>query len=153
MDSFVPQATDDQTAEDWSDDLHGFLSVLLGVSKDALEVPPVPAGMGGAPLQLLIEEIRSNPLGQSMYADIDSSELAHTFEVAMRLKALSLNISSLPRLKARATCWWAGHVTPAWNITVRTSQSVAAGHYDILKHADVIEGLAAQWLLEGSMID
>jgi non-ribosomal peptide synthase domain TIGR01720/amino acid adenylation domain len=153
VDSFVPQATDDQTAEDWSDDLHGFLSVLLGVSKDALEVPPVPAGMGGASLQLLIEEIRSNPLGQSMYADIDSSELAHTFEVAMRLKALSLNISSLPRLKARATCWWAGHVTPAWNITVRTSQSVAAGHYDILKHADVIEGLAAQWLLEGSMID
>ncbi|MFV3291893.1 non-ribosomal peptide synthase/polyketide synthase [Pseudomonas sp. NY11955] len=154
VDSFVPCALHDEMTEDWTDDLQGFLSVLLGVPKHQLVVPAIAVGTDVTVLQEIVEQVRADQAGQSLYADIDSAELAHTFDVAMRLKALSLKLTSLPRTKALATCWWAGRAAdPAWTFATHASHAVEAGHYDILKHTEVIEGLAMHWLAEDTMIE
>ncbi|XBT42743.1 amino acid adenylation domain-containing protein [Pseudomonas viridiflava] len=154
VDSFVPNASHAEVVEDWKDDLQGFLSVLLGVPKQQLAVPAVAVGTDVQSLQGVIGQIRAAQAGQSRYADIDSAELAHTFVVAMRLKALSANLTSLPRTRALATCWWAGRDgDPAWTFETEGNHTVEAGHYDILRQPEVIEGLAMHWTMEDAMAD
>jgi len=154
VDSFVPCALHTEVAEDWTEDLQGFLSVLLGVPKDRLAVPELAVGTDVSTLQGAIEAVRAAQTEPSLYADIDSSELAHTFAVAMRLKALSLNLTSLPPTQALATCWWAGrNGDAAWTFATKASHAVEAGHYDILRQREVIDGLAMHWLKEGSMVE
>ncbi|WP_060515017.1 non-ribosomal peptide synthetase [Pseudomonas sp. NBRC 111132] len=154
VDSFVPCALHIEVAEDWTEDLQGFLSVLLGVPKDRLAVPELAVGTDVSTLQGAIEAVRAAQAEPSLYVDIDSSELAHTFAVAMRLKALSLNLTSLPPTQALATCWWAGrNGDAAWAFATKASHAVEAGHYDILRQREVIDGLAMHWLKEGSMVE
>nr|WP_085622981.1 MULTISPECIES: non-ribosomal peptide synthetase [unclassified Pseudomonas] len=154
VDSFVPCALHDEVTEDWTDDLQGFLSVLLGIPRHQLAVPAITVGTDVMALQEIVEQVRAAQAGQSLYADIDSAELAHTFDVAMRLKALSRKLSSLPRTKALATCWWAGRVAdPAWTFATQANHAVEAGHYDILRQPEVIEGLAMHWSMEDTMVD
>jgi amino acid adenylation domain-containing protein/non-ribosomal peptide synthase protein (TIGR01720 family) len=154
VDSFVPCALHAEVAEDWTLDLQGFLSVLLGVPKERLVVPELAVGADLPYLQGVIEQVRTAQPGQSLYAEIDSAELAHTFAVAMRLKALSLKLTSLPPTQALATCWWAGrNGDPAWTFATEASYAVEAGHYDILKQPEVIEGLAMNWSKEDTMTE
>jgi len=70
------------------------------------------------------------------------------------LKALSANLTSLPRTRALATCWWAGRDgDPAWTFETEGNHTVEAGHYDILRQPEVIEGLAMHWTMEDAMAD
>jgi len=150
VDSFVPQAGQDEPPRDWQGDLAGFLCVILGVEKSSLVVPALPAGTLQAELEPLIDEVRSAHGRHSKYADISSAELAHTFTVAMKLKALSARLAGLPETIASAQCWWAG--TGAFTARVpgsRQDLGVEAGHYDILKHPDVLEGLVTR--VEGTL--
>jgi thioesterase domain-containing protein len=154
VDSFVPCALHQALTEDWTDDLRGFLNVLLAVPTEQLAVPDIAVGTEVSALQGVIEHIRMTQSEHSLYADIDSAELAHTFAVAMRLKALSLKLNRLPQTKALATCWWAGRDgDPAWTFATEASHAVEAGHYQMLKQPEVIEGLALHWLKEGTMAD
>jgi len=154
VDSFVPCALHEEVIEDWTYDLQGFLGVMLSVPRKQLVVPATAVGTDITLLQATIEQVRKAQAGQSRYDGIDSAELAHTFDVAMRLKALSLKLNCLPRTNALATCWWAGRAAdPAWTFATQASHAVEAGHYDILKHPDVIEGLAVQWLAEDTMLE
>ena len=56
---------------------------------------------------LLQERMREREDGeQEGYAAMGVEELAHTFTVARRLKALSLQSSALTALRCRPACWW-----------------------------------------------
>ncbi|MEG0246359.1 MAG: thioesterase domain-containing protein, partial [Pseudomonas sp.] len=152
VDSFIPSAPRESFSDDWSQDLQGFLSVILGIAKDDLAVPGVSADSDVVHLQGVIEQIRSAQALQSAYAEIDSAELAHTFVVAMRLKALSQQLAGLAQTKAVAHCWWAGNAAGEV-LGDAVHCQVDAGHYDILKASEVIEGLAVQLIQEGSMVE
>ncbi|MNC17354.1 hypothetical protein D3C75_652300 [compost metagenome] len=115
-------------------------------------LPAVAAGSGVPLLERLIEEARSGLQVASAFASVESAELAHTFAVAMRLKALSERLPALPATRAAALCWWAGDHGQRFAVHGSgENQAVAAGHYDILKHRDVIEGLAARLVAEPVM--
>ncbi|MDD1961411.1 non-ribosomal peptide synthase/polyketide synthase [Pseudomonas sp. 39004] len=145
VDSFMPGAEPGDLQGDWSDDLRGFLGVVLGVPKDQLAIASVPAGSASTVLEQVIDEVCAMHSGQSAFAEVGSGELAHTFIVAMQLKVLSQAIEALPATQALASCWWAGgSVSRAWTHPYAESNAVSAGHYDILRHADVIEGLVAK---------
>ncbi|MDE4537196.1 non-ribosomal peptide synthase/polyketide synthase [Pseudomonas sp. ITEM 17296] len=152
VDSFIPAGLQESFSDDWSQDLQGFLSVVLGGAKDDLVVPGVSADSDVVHLQGVIDQVRSAQALQSAYAEIDSAELAHTFVVAMRLKALSQQLAGLPQTKAMAHCWWAGNTAGAV-LGDAVHCQVDAGHYDILKASEVIEGLAVQLIQEGSMVE
>ncbi|WP_412765391.1 non-ribosomal peptide synthase/polyketide synthase [Pseudomonas sp. NGC7] len=145
VDSFIPGTEPNDVQGDWSDDLRGFLGVVLGVPKEQLAIGSVPAGTATAMLEQVIDEVCAMQGGQSAFAEVGSAELAHTFIVAMRLKVLSQGGEPLPATQALASCWWAGgSVSPAWTHAYAESNAVLAGHYDILKHAEVIESLVAK---------
>lgn len=145
VDSFMPGAEPSDVQGDWSDDLRGFLGVVLGVPKEQLAIGSVPAGTATEMLEQVIDEVCAMQGGQSAFAEVGSAELAHIFIVAMRLKVLSQGVEPLPATQALASCWWAGgSVSPAWTHAYAESNAVSAGHYDILKHAEVIESLVAK---------
>ena len=152
VDSFIPTGAPATPAADWSADLGSFLSVLLGLAKEQLVLPAVAAGSGVPLLERLIEEARSGLQVASAFASVESAELAHTFAVAMRLKALSERWPALPATRAAALCWWAGDHGQRFAVHGSgENHAVAAGHYDILKHREVIEGLAARLVAEPVM--
>ncbi|MGO3988222.1 amino acid adenylation domain-containing protein [Pseudomonas sp. SAS7] len=153
VDTFLPSMDARVQEHDWTDDLKGFLTVLLGLPGGDVNVTPVSAGTESATLEAVIEEVRVGQSLPSAYADIDSSELAHTFVVAMHLKTLSLLLKALPNTQVSTVCWWAGEtVNQAWSGTTLSNRTVHAGHYDILKHPEVIEGVASYVLLEDSVM-
>ncbi|MBV4490402.1 non-ribosomal peptide synthetase [Pseudomonas oryzicola] len=148
VDSFVPTAGQAMPESDWSADLRGFLAVILGVSATALVLPTVPAGTGQAALERVIETVRVTQAAQSGYAQIGNADLAQTFVVAMKLKELSRRLRQLPPTEIAASCWWAGGGVHAGSIAGSCQDlGVDAGHYDILAHADVLEGMMARLLL------
>ncbi len=152
VDSFIPTGAPATPAADWSADLGNFLSVLLGLAKEQLVLPAIAAGSGVPLLERLIEAARSGLQVASAFASVESAELAHTFAVAMRLKALSERLPALPATRAAALCWWAGDHGQRFAVHGSgENHAVAAGHYDILKHPDVIEGLAARLVAEPVM--
>ncbi|SYX91578.1 Linear gramicidin synthase subunit C [Pseudomonas reidholzensis] len=153
VDSFIP--TDESPIEsfDWSSDLGGFLGVLLGAGKERLALPYVPAGIEQPVLEQLIEQVRSDLEPGSSFATVDSGELAHTFIVAMRLKALSEQLLALPATEVAASCWWAGNGAEAWIKGSKVDRAVAADHYSILKHPDVIDGLVGELCLGDLVTD
>ncbi|WP_338744881.1 amino acid adenylation domain-containing protein [Pseudomonas putida] len=149
VDSFIPQPGQVGPDADWGDDLQGFLSVILGVDKQRLKVPTVAAGCDSAGLERVIEAVRVAQPKLSAYAEIGSAELAHTFVVAMRLKALSQQMPALPGTAADASCWWAGAGGFEGRIAGNARHiGVDAGHYDILKHREVLDGLSAMVAVE-----
>ncbi|WP_341796513.1 MULTISPECIES: non-ribosomal peptide synthase/polyketide synthase [unclassified Pseudomonas] len=142
VDSFMPKPEVVPAEGDWGNDLRGFLSVVLGIAKEQLPAGVVPVDTEAAALEQMVQQWRADHCEQSAYADISSGELAHTFVVAMRLKALSSQISGLPSTSAQASCWWAGDtVSPYWTRRSTVNVAINAGHYDILKHPEVIDGL------------
>jgi thioesterase domain-containing protein len=148
VDSFVPAAGQAVQETDWSADLRGFLAVVLGVAADALMVPAIPAGSTREAVEGVIETLRAGQAAGSVYADIGDADLAQTFVVAMKLKELSRQSSQLPATQAAASCWWAGEGAHGGSIAGSGEDiGVDAGHYDILEHADVLEGVIARLLL------
>ncbi|WP_372241582.1 amino acid adenylation domain-containing protein [Pseudomonas sp. SK] len=148
VDSFVPLAVHAVPESDWSADLRSFLAVILGVSAAALVLPTVPAGAGQETLERVIETVREAQAAQSGYAELGNADLAQTFVVAMKLKELSRQLRQLPPTEVAASCWWAGGGVHAGSIAGSCQDlGVDAGHYDILAHADVLEGVMARLLL------
>ncbi|AJG12081.1 non-ribosomal peptide synthetase [Pseudomonas plecoglossicida] len=148
VDSFVPSARQAVQESDWSADLRGFLAVILGVSADALVLPVVPVGSTQDALERVIETARAAQVAQSAYAEIGNADLAQTFVVAMKLKALSRQLRQLPSTEAAASCWWAGEGAHVGGISGSCQDiAVDAGHYDILEQVDVLEGVIARLLL------
>uniref|UniRef100_UPI0035A65647 non-ribosomal peptide synthetase n=1 Tax=Pseudomonas putida TaxID=303 RepID=UPI0035A65647 len=149
VDSFIPRAGQMQQESDWSEDLSGFLKVILSVEKAQIVLPAVPVDSDEANLAQVIETVRGQGDVQSTYASIDSAELAHTFRVAMQLKALSRQLAALPATRISASCWWAGdQVDPTLIQGSRENRVFDVDHYSILKHTEVVEQLAAKLLME-----
>ncbi|MFK3817597.1 amino acid adenylation domain-containing protein, partial [Pseudomonas sp. NPDC089407] len=144
VDSYMPKPGSVLAVGDWGNDLRSFLSVVLGAAKDALPTATVPVDTDTTTLEQLIERWRANNGEGAAYAEISSGELAHTFVVAMRLKALSLMISDLPKTMVQASCWWAGNtLNPFWARRSNVNVAINAGHYEILKQPEVLDGLVA----------
>ncbi|MEO9061203.1 MAG: amino acid adenylation domain-containing protein, partial [Nitrosospira sp.] len=123
VDLFIP-GIEQPEPDDWRRDLSDFISVIFpGVRLDEVIVSSPSADMesvGSADtertaIRLLEHVLASEPIrergggnqGIESYAGMGAAELAHTFTVARRLKALSLQATGLSALQGRATCWWA----------------------------------------------
>ena len=147
VDAFTPTAEQTQPEDDWSDDLRGFLAVIFDVAGERLPAIEIPAGSDIARLEQLIASVQSNVAGDSAYSSISTEELAHTFIVAMKLKALSAQLQILPDTSCRPHCWWAS--TPQADFIspvpgALSDELIAAGHYDILKNPDWLHDLLQQ---------
>ncbi|WP_210015437.1 non-ribosomal peptide synthetase [Pseudomonas palmensis] len=141
VDSFIPTSSPAQPDTDWGEDLRSFLGVVLQAAKADLALPAVPAGAEVATLHALIDSVRAG-LPSSAFAEVESAELAHTFAVAMHLKALSTRLNQLPLTAAGACCWWAGARAEGVRIDGSVEDlAIAAGHYDILRHPDWLASL------------
>ncbi|MBA2930407.1 amino acid adenylation domain-containing protein [Pseudomonas sp. CCUG 57209] len=150
VDSFVPTG-EDVLSDDWSEDLRGFLAVLFGLSAEALPTFDVRATTDSAVLEQLIAQVQAGAAARSVYAAISTEELAHTFQVAMKLKALSTGLDGLPPTRAQAHCWWAKVLAdqPASNLaSARSNEQIAAGHYDMLNHPTLLQGLLQHLALQ-----
>jgi thioesterase domain-containing protein len=150
VDSFIPTG-EDVLSDDWSEDLRGFLAVLFGLPAESLPTVEVKATTGSTVLEHLIAQVQTGAAAQSVYAGISPEELAHTFQVAMKLKALSQQISGLPPTRAQADCWWARQTPdlPASNLAcARSNEQIPAGHYDILNHPDLLHRLLQHLTLQ-----
>ena len=141
VDSFIPTSSPAQPDTDWGEDLRSFLGVVLQAAKADLALPAVPAGAQVATLHALIDSVRAG-LPSSAFAEVESAELAHTFAVAMHLKALSTRLNQLPLTAAGACCWWAGARAEGVRIDGSVEDlAIAADHYDILRHPDWLASL------------
>jgi hypothetical protein len=78
-------------------------------------------------------------------------ELAHTFTVARRLKALSLQSPALNALQGKATCWWAAR-RPVSELHVLAAQieqqamgciEVEADHFSIVRNELLLQEIKA----------
>ena len=108
----------------------------------------LPADSPHARLEGLITDIRQQVTGPSAFSDISVEELAHTFMVAMKLKALSLGLTALPQTRAAASCWWACDAsTPDFANPVAGSvldERIVAGHYQMLNNSQLLHSLLQQ---------
>ncbi|SDU36152.1 non-ribosomal peptide synthase domain TIGR01720/amino acid adenylation domain-containing protein [Pseudomonas synxantha] len=150
VDSFIPTG-EDVVSDDWSEDLRGFLAVLFGLPAQSLPTLEVSATTDSAVLEHLIAQVQGGAAAQSVYAAISAEELAHTFQVAMKLKALSQRLQGLPPTRAQADCWWASATPgqPASNLPcARSNEQIQAGHYDILNHPALLHGLLQHLALQ-----
>ncbi|MHC6226524.1 amino acid adenylation domain-containing protein [Pseudomonas sp. X10] len=149
VDSFLPSpATAAAPVDtDWGEDLGSFLAVILGGPAEQLPALSLPARSDTAQVEKLIAQVQAQSGVASAYASISTEELAHTFLVAMRLKALSSGISTLPATRAQAHCWWASTANGQPSVVLDhalTNEPIGAGHYDMLKHADLLRQLLQQ---------
>ncbi|MNE04390.1 Dimodular nonribosomal peptide synthase [compost metagenome] len=150
VDSFVPVATDAQ-AGDWNCDLPGFLSVVFGCPVEQLPVLSLIQDGDQQALQQLIEGLQQQR-GDDGYASFAADELAHTFAVAMRLKALSEQFTRMPAVDCDAICWWAGGQDAAlqhgyeqcFGAGTCAEQVEGVSHYEIIKADTVLAGLQAR---------
>ncbi|MNG60431.1 Linear gramicidin synthase subunit D [compost metagenome] len=136
VDSFVPADSAAPLAEAWGDDLRGFLEVIFADAQAPLPALELPANSSRQQLESLIESARASCSNHCAFAQISVEELAHTFLVAMQLKALSLQQGALPATVAQAHCWWAcEQQRAAFERPIAGSQQdqqIVAGHYQIL---------------------
>lgn len=149
VDSFLPSSAPAQPAadEDWSEDLGSFLGVIMGVPSDALPVLQVRASSPANHLETVIAQVQAQVISASAFASIGAEELAHTFRVAMKLKALSETIEGLPATQVPAQCWWAragAGQTQLRLVQAQLNEPVAAGHYDMLKHPELLRRVLEQ---------
>ena len=86
----------------------------------------------------------------SGYALLGADELARTFMVSTRLKALSRQVEALPIPQAELHCWWADGNPTAERATLerqqprlRKVQTVTAGHFDILQQDECLDAVLA----------
>ena len=148
IDSFIPSATPTAPDLDWGDDLRGFLAVIFAQPAGQLPLLTLPAECPQTTLEQLIAQVRKQINGTSAFGDIGVEELAQTFKVAMKLKALSLNLNALPQTRVSACCWWACDVnTPDFANPVAGSvldERIVAGHYQMLNNNQLLHSLLQQ---------
>ncbi|WP_430540209.1 amino acid adenylation domain-containing protein, partial [Pseudomonas entomophila] len=146
VDAFTPSQAALPLTADWSEDLHGFLAVVLGIEGQRLPLLTLAEGSEQAVVERLIEQARTDLDGASAFAAISSDELAHTFLVAMRLKALSVHLRSLPPGDDNRHSWWARgneHMDQELGNVAR-HEPLDAGHYDLLKHPAFLHALCRE---------
>ncbi|CAK15987.1 non-ribosomal peptide synthetase [Pseudomonas entomophila] len=146
VDSYLPGEGAD-APQDYREDLLAFLGVVCGhrpQTLPGLEVAAIPDE------QVLTQAIQACLTQVPVHAEqprFDAQELAHVFQVAMRLKALSLRLAPLPALDCEVHCWWAARVAlsarqgfEAGFGALAASHTVQAGHFELLRDP----GLLAQ---------
>ncbi|HXQ98930.1 MAG TPA: amino acid adenylation domain-containing protein, partial [Pseudomonas sp.] len=144
VDSYLPSPDSAVKALDWSADLRSYLAVILGVASEQLAALDVAADTSTQVLERLIGGVQRTVAQTSVYSQISTEELAHTFRVAMGLKALSMQIDALPATAQAAHCWWAQAATGSEANRLAAAlcnEQIACGHYDILKHPALLHGL------------
>ena len=148
VDSFVPtQANAVASADEWRADLSEFLGVTLSMDSDvvaeALSVETT--GDQDAVARIIRTVIDTEGEQASGYALLGADELAQTFMVSTRLKALSRQVGTLPLPHAELCCWWADGNPTAERATLerqqprlRKVQTVTASHFDILQQDECL---------------
>jgi amino acid adenylation domain-containing protein len=153
VDSFVPtQANAVASVDEWRADLSEFLGATLNMDSDvvarALSVET--AGDQDAVARIIRTVIDTEGEQASGYALLGADELAQTFMVSARLKALSRQVESLPLPHAELCCWWADGNPTAEQATLerqqprlRKVQTVTASHFDILQREECLSAVVA----------
>ncbi|HVW65756.1 MAG TPA: amino acid adenylation domain-containing protein, partial [Nitrosospira sp.] len=124
IDSYIP-GTDSPEPDDWKRDFSDFISVIVPDANFDRRMmdnsPACVAGESGTIVTGLLENLlhgwmREREDGEQQvegYAAMGVEELAHTFTVARRLKALSQQSSALTAVRCRPVSWWvAGRPVP-----------------------------------------
>jgi len=143
VDSYLPGLA--AAGGDWRDDFHGFVAVTLGDAPAAALDPATLTQLNADALAVQIGQLREQGSTSEVYARIEAQDLAHTFVVAMRLKALGEALHSLPAVAAEARCWWGEGVGSRERASFeaalgqcQASAVVAAGHFELLQHPSVL---------------
>ncbi|PTR20184.1 amino acid adenylation domain-containing protein [Pseudomonas sp. GV085] len=153
VDSFVPtQANAVASPEEWCADLSEFLGVTLGMDDAVIArvLSSESTGDHDAVARIIRAVIESQSDQASGYALLGADELAQTFMVSTRLKALSRQVETLPIAQAELHCWWADGNPTAERATLerqqprlRKVQTVTAGHFDILQQDECLDAVLA----------
>uniref|UniRef100_UPI003139A298 amino acid adenylation domain-containing protein n=1 Tax=Pseudomonas sp. TH05 TaxID=2796371 RepID=UPI003139A298 len=150
VDSFIPSATPVVGSLDWSHELLQFLSIVLNRAPDQFPPLELAAGATSQSIEGLIEQVllAHQDWRESLRFSID--DLAHTFGVAMKLKALAHDLEFLPGVQAEACFWWsAGAVRPERERFERglnalsEPHEVVAGHFEMLRNTGLIDEVQA----------
>ena len=151
VDSFVPtQANAVASVDEWRADLSEFLGATLSMDSDvvaeALNVETT--GDQDAVARIIRTVIDTEGEQASGYALLGADELAQTFMVSTRLKALSRQVETLPLPHAELCCWWADGNPTAERATLerqqprlRKVQTVSASHFDILQRDECLSAV------------
>jgi len=153
VDSFVPtQANAVASADEWRVDLAEFLGATLGMDGKVIAraLNTEAAGDHDAVARIIRAVIDSQSDQANGYALLGADELAQTFMVSTRLKALSRQVDTLPIPQAGLHCWWADGNPTAERATLerqqprlRQVQTVKAGHFDILQQDECLDAVVA----------
>ncbi|WPN28492.1 amino acid adenylation domain-containing protein [Pseudomonas sp. P5_109] len=151
VDSFVPtQANAVASADEWRVDLAEFLGAALGMDGEVIAraLSSESTGDFDAVARIIRAVIDSQSDQASGYALLGADELAQTFMVSTRLKALSRQVETLPIPQAGLHCWWADGNPTAERATLerqqprlRKVQTVTAGHFDILQMDECLDAV------------
>jgi hypothetical protein len=138
-------------------DLAEFLGAALGMDGEVIgrALSSESAGDFDAVARIIRAVIDGQSDQASGYALLGADELAHTFMVSTRLKALSRQVETLPIPQAGLHCWWADGNPTAERATLerhqprlRKVQVVTAGHFDILQRDECLDAVVAALGLE-----
>jgi len=142
VDPYVPGETGAALDDDCGGDLRAFLAVVHGRPLGSLPLLSAPSNADTTKLRELIEQSMGSVVDDNVQS---SEELARTFAVAMTLKALSLRLNALPTVRTHLDCWWAQSSELGFcqafeaNHQVRSSHRLAADHYAIVGHAELLD--------------
>ncbi|MCE1117369.1 amino acid adenylation domain-containing protein [Pseudomonas sp. NMI795_08] len=147
VDSYIPTAN--PLLSDWRDELPGFLEVTLGHAAAAAFEPSALPALDAVVLEQHIARLQQHAGAQGAYARVEAQELAHTFVVAMRLKALAEQLHALPAVAVDTQCWWGdGFGSPVHQAfeaalgQCLAARHVPAGHYDMLNHRALLQDVS-----------
>jgi len=147
VDSFIPATSALLDDDDWREGLPVFLSQTLGLMVDAgfveSQLPVIEPNLAA-----LTEQFAALAAGYpSSGATFGVEESARAFQVGLKLKALSRRQVELPRITSEAVCWWRGELSAESikareaGLTVEESARIAADHYAIIKHPQLLKQL------------
>nr|WP_256581894.1 non-ribosomal peptide synthetase [Pseudomonas sp. S09G 359] len=144
VDSFIPAPMPLLEDADWREGMPAFLRQTLGVHTDAafLERLLPQAEPDLLTLTALFADLAKGAQGTATFG---SEESARAFQVGLRLKALSRRQPALPATASQAQCWWRADL-PASSVrafeaglNVALSERLAADHYTIVKHSELLQ--------------
>ncbi|QDC03898.1 amino acid adenylation domain-containing protein [Pseudomonas sp. SWI7] len=142
VDSFVPG--DHGPEDDLTEELRNFLSIILDQPPESLPAFDLSDDGSHPALEALVAQVQAHVLVSGDSPRFAAEELVHAFTVALRLKALSRRLASLPAIECPASFWWAedGYGAPAQAYQRRFSQDDAtlihASHFEILKQPQLL---------------
>jgi hypothetical protein len=153
VDSFVPTGVNAvASVDEWRTDLREFLGATLSMDSEVI-ARALSAETGGdqdAVARIIRTVIDSEGEQASGYGLLGAEELAQTFMVSTRLKALSRQVAALPIPHAELCCWWADGNPTAERATLerqqprlRKVQTVRASHFDILQQDECLSAVVA----------